>query len=134
MSGTYFLVFSTLLYLYEHCLYIKYCCFFKLPQFYNNSTKILDVNKFLQHSYCNIVFLIIQFRKCLFYFFTTFKGFIFIIFWGCFFVCFFSSDLKFPFLFWTSPSLSLYINACIKMLALNSLQVNFYCDLIHLNY
>ena len=38
---------------------------------------MLAVSIDLQHSYCDIVFLIIQFKLCLYIFCTTFKGYIF---------------------------------------------------------
>ena len=49
---------------------------FLWSEFYNNFTK-LAVSIDLQHSYCNIVFFIMQFKVCLYNFCTTLKGFIF---------------------------------------------------------
>ena len=74
VSGTCFRVLGTLLYLHEHCPYITYycfCCFSFIIKF----TKILAVSIDLQHSYCNIVFIIIQFKLCLSVFCTTLKNF-----------------------------------------------------------
>ena len=76
VSLTCFRVLGTLLYLHGHCPYITHYCFF-CQEFYNNFTKMLAVSIDLQHSYCNIVFLIIQFKFCLYIFCTKLKGFIF---------------------------------------------------------
>ena len=61
VSGTCFRVLSTMLYLYEHCPYLTYY-FFLFSQFLNHCTKMLAISIVLQHSYCNIIFLIIQFQ------------------------------------------------------------------------
>ena len=60
---------------------------FLLSQFYNHCTKMLAVSILLLHSYCDIVFLIIQFKEYLYIFYTTLKGFFLITaFNRCFFL------------------------------------------------
>ena len=69
VSRTCFRALGTLLYLNKHCPFItNYWLRFLLSEFYNNFTKMLTVSIDLQHSYCNIVFLIKQFILCLYFF------------------------------------------------------------------
>ena len=75
VSGTCLRVLCTLLYLHEHCPYITYYCFC-CQSFIIILKKMLAVGINLQHSHCNIVFLIIQFKLCLYIFCTTLKSFI----------------------------------------------------------
>ena len=76
VSGTCFRVLGTLLYRHEHCPFITYyILLFLLSEFnINHFTKTLAVSIVLQHSYCNIVYLITQFKLiCLYIFCTTLK-------------------------------------------------------------
>ena len=76
VSWTCFRVLCTLLYLHEHCPYITYYCFC-CQSFIYNFTKMLAVSINLQHSHCNIVFLIIQFKLLSLHFFYHIKKFYF---------------------------------------------------------
>ena len=80
VSGTCFRVLGILLLLHEQCPYKTYTIkhtLLLLSEFYNNFTKMLAVSSDLQHSYYNIVYLIKQFKLCLYIFCTTLKGLIF---------------------------------------------------------
>ena len=76
VSGTCFRVLDTLFYLHGHCPLITHYCFF-CQEFYNKFTNMSVVSINLQNSYCKVVFLIIQFKLCLYIFCTTLKVFIF---------------------------------------------------------
>ena len=76
VSWTCFRVLCTLLHLHEHCPYITYY-FFCCQSFIYNFTKMLAVSINLQHSHCNIVFLIIQFKLLSLHFLYHIEKFIF---------------------------------------------------------
>ena len=80
VSGTCFRVLCTLLYLHEHCLYITYycfCCQSFIIILQKCFTKMVAVSINLQHSHCNIVFLIIQFKLLSLHFLYHIKKFYF---------------------------------------------------------